>query len=598
MRPVNPAMSVPYPPDTGVCESGTDKVLRLVQNVGAQCMKELQDNKSDYAWIAAHLLSQVWVPGAGAWVMEEFATKFGKDATVCVLTGLVEFGGGSPQAQAFTKASIKLLREISDRSKYAEKANKAWDGFSKYGREHLLKEKDHAKFLTFLDKKTFDRLKGTAKEASFVSALINLNDPTYQTRTLVPEARADLAACNLTKAAAAVQAAEEIRLDWLRQVRGEISRLNQELRCLREEHDRSMGNIPLVAPIEHLDPFYKERDTIKLGIAQLEKLDSEQTVALQETADLKADIERRARVVDETLRKPFNATKARAEQAFASCDYSGAEAQIKALQRYTRDAQCQGELKSEYYRELELQNELQARLAKRAEGEELIARRFEKAIAATGQARDCKALSEEAGYLAILTKGVCVDQKAVQEKIARLNDEARSCELAKNGAGPAAAGNTILTMQDPILDDKKHWPGVWDHNIGKSYGEYYSGEFLAAGTYTWTPPHASVGPQGFPVTLTVKCETGPKQGGGLDTSTWIKVKGFQLVKSASDHKPVEEKDARAQVTCPRGGAGSDTKSLTVWVLPFPRYDDGAEVYVKIGGGPGVKYPYVAGRPKP
>lgn len=600
MRPANPADSIAYPPDTGDCESGPDRAMNLVLGVVHQCQKEFLDNRTDYAWIIAHVLGEFWVPGAGEWVMGELTTKLGKDATVCVLTGLVEGGGGSSRAQALAKAAIKEFREVSDRQKYYDKANKAWAGFSQYGREYVLTHKDHAKFLTYLDKKTFDRLKSTAKEASLVSALINYQDPTYKARTLVPEARDALNACSLTKAAASIQAAEEIQLVWLRQVRGDISRLKQGLRCLKEEHDRTQSAAPSGASLAHAQAsqaFIEQRDTAKFNIEQLLKLDAEQVAALRQSADIKADIENRARIIDETLRKPFNAVKARAEQAFASCDYVGAEAHIRELQRYTRNGQCQGELKSEYYRELELQNELQARRAKRAEDESVIARRFSDAMSKGGSG-DCIVFGEEAGYLTLLTKNVCVDQAAVRDKIGKLQDAARACEAAKNGANAAAAGNAVLTMQEPVLDDKKYWAGVWDHNAGNSRGEYYPGEYLAASTHTWTAPQTNVGPQGFQVTLTVKCETGPKQGGGLDTSTWIKVKGFQIVKSAADPTPIKEEDARAHVTCPRGGAGSDTKKTSVWVLPFPRYDEGAEAWIKIGGGPGVKYPYIARKPNP
>lgn len=597
-RPVNAASSVPYPPDTGVCESGTDQVLRLVETVGAQCLKEVQDNKIDYSWLAAHALAQVWVPGAREWAVEEILAKFGKDSTVCVLTGLVEFGGGSPQAQALAKAAIKEIRELSDRKKFYDKATKAWDGFAKYGREYVLKDDKQRQFLTFLDKKAFDRLKGTAKESSFVSALINYRDPVYKAKGLAAEARRSFDACSLTKAAASIDAAEEAHLDWLRQVRSDHSRLKQGLRCLKEEYSRAQGAI--------LDPgsraserttkdFIDQRDIAKFNIEQLEKLDADEVAALQEIADLKAEIAQQARTsVEDTLRKPFNAVKAQVEQAFASCDYDKAQAQIAELRRYTQDARCSIEMRSEYMRELELKNELQSRLAKRQSDEQLIARRFADAMSKGGTG-DCKVYSEEAGFIDLATKNVCVDKAAVQDKIAKLRDEARKCEAAKAAVKPPEPGNAVLTMKEPVLDDKKYWAGNWDHNVGNSRAEYYSGEYLAASTHTWTAPQASVGPQGFPVTLTVKCETAAKQGGGLFTSTFIEVKGFQL--AGADRAPLKESSARIDVTCDRGGAGSKSDKRTVWVLPLPRYDEGAEPWIKIGSGPKVTYPYVAGKPK-
>jgi hypothetical protein len=97
--------------------------------------------------------------------------------------------------------------------------------------------------------------------------------------------------------------------------------------------------------------------------------------------------------------------------------------------------------------------------------------------------------------------------------------------------------------------------------------------------------------------MSATCQTGPKQG-STATGTGISVEGFDLVKSLSDRTPAKREEVEAPANCTTGQ--SNSKSVTVYVMPRATYSEGDVAKIKIGAfwGPGVTYRYVAGKPKP
>lgn len=234
--------------------------------------------------------------------------------------------------------------------------------------------------------------------------------------------------------------------------------------------------------------------------------------------------------------------------------------------------------------------------------EQLIARRYDEAIA-KGQAQDCAALAEEAGFLTLATKNVCGDQNAVQERIGRLKGAARSCELAKgtgSGGGDVRVGpvSVVLKRLDPPLvpPTNANWPTVSDGTIKFSL---HSGDHFVGSEYTWNSP-GDIGPAGIPVTLTVTCTTAK-----INThSTGIGIRGHNVdifvngTRTAGGHTEVPVNCGRQQ---------SLSASVTVQVVPRANYAEGEAAYLEVGAffGPGVKYRYTAketgpavGKPKP
>lgn len=200
-------------------------------------------------------------------------------------------------------------------------------------------------------------------------------------------------------------------------------------------------------------------------------------------------------------------------------------------------------------------------------------------------------------------------QRAIADLAAKADGEATIAGLGKATAerclaqaGSAftnvrAAANAVLTAQAPILDDPKYFAAKWTIADGNLTQQGYDGEYIYKGSYTWNPPPANIGPEGFSITMNVSCEVGPKQG-GISTGIGISAEGIDIVRSAADRTPLTREEAQAPVTCPTGGGNS--ASVTVHLMPRASYSEGDVVKMKIGAfwAAGVTYRYVAGQPKP
>jgi hypothetical protein len=451
-RPANPADSVPVAADdNGACETTADRIMGMLSTVGDSCVTKFLDNRLDYAWIMAHVLAEFWVPGADAWVAGELMKKVGKDAAMCILTGLVRAGAGSPEAKAVAVAAIEEVRETIDRKEMLGKANAAWDTYAEHGRQYLMTKNDHAKFVTYLDKKAFDRLKNTKKDVALVEAVANMNDPTRKARDLRETAARELESCKLTEAATSIQASQELYVSWLTQVRQHRSKLKKRVRCLQTERDEARTAGPEYADIQPawLAAVSQSLEDARFDEEAYARHDETAASGLREVANLAASIENKTRIVEDTLRKPFAEKAAAAERALAECATANAERLIGELSAYTNGPDCSSELKHEYYRELELQGELVRRVDDKAAQERKVIEIFERAMMLPREG-SCEALRAEASFLEKATHGTCVDDVNAYAKVVTLRNMADNC----------------ATPFGPKQEGAKDYNGTWNTSYG------------------------------------------------------------------------------------------------------------------------------------
>ncbi len=223
---------------------------------------------------------------------------------------------------------------------------------------------------------------------------------------------------------------------------------------------------------------------------------------------------------------------------------------------------------------------------------------MESALAEAG--KKCPATPGEdpaATRLAIADLGARAEAEATIVALGKATVDRCLAEAGSAFLNVRNAANAVLTMQAPIVDDVKNWAGTWTMSDGSGSLQNYDGEYISKGTFTWTPPPANVGPQGFSITMTAACQTGTRQG-GTAVGTGISVEGFDLVTSATDRTPPKLDNNGAPANCKTGESLSN--SVTVHVMPRANYAEGDVAKIKIGAfwGPGVTYRYVAGKPKP
>lgn len=131
-----------------------------------------------------------------------------------------------------------------------------------------------------------------------------------------------------------------------------------------------------------------------------------------------------------------------------------------------------------------------------------------------------------------------------------------------------------------------NWKTVADGSV--SFSAYEGSEHFYAGELSWASPPASIGPEGFSITLNVSCRT--EKVNQLATGISISGEGFEFVVSAADRTPVEPS---APVNCDR--SDSKSGSITVHVLARGQPSPGSKAKLKIGAfwGAGVTYEYEA-----
>lgn len=148
---------------------------------------------------------------------------------------------------------------------------------------------------------------------------------------------------------------------------------------------------------------------------------------------------------------------------------------------------------------------------------------------------------------------------------------------------PAKAVYTRTAVTpDPVYGDWK----VADGAI--SFDTYAGSEHYYGGQMTWPSPPASIGPEGFSITLTASCRT--EKVNTLATGIGMSGEGFEFVISAADRTPVR---AEAPANCQR--SDSQSGSITVHVLPRGQPSPGSKAKLRIGAmwGLGVSYEYEA-----
>ncbi|MFO1494325.1 MAG: hypothetical protein U1F26_06660 [Lysobacterales bacterium] len=148
---------------------------------------------------------------------------------------------------------------------------------------------------------------------------------------------------------------------------------------------------------------------------------------------------------------------------------------------------------------------------------------------------------------------------------------------------PAKAVYTRTAVTpDPVYGDWK----VADGAI--SFDTYAGSEHYIGGQMSWAGPPASIGPEGFSITLTASCRTDKVN--TVATGINMSGEGFDFVVSAADHTPVRPE---APANCQR--SDSQSGSITVQVLPRGQPSPGSKAKLRIGAfwGLGVSYEYEA-----
>ncbi|AVP97585.1 hypothetical protein C7S18_10420 [Ahniella affigens] len=129
------------------------------------------------------------------------------------------------------------------------------------------------------------------------------------------------------------------------------------------------------------------------------------------------------------------------------------------------------------------------------------------------------------------------------------------------------------------------WKTVADGTI--VFGDH-EGDHKYTGTLNWASPPASIGPEGFSITLNAQCEAGKST--RLATGINLSAEGFLVTISAADSTPVT---ASAPANCDLGQ--SNAGSITVHVKPWSNPSPGTKAKIRVGAfwGLGVDYFYEA-----
>lgn len=173
-------------------------------------------------------------------------------------------------------------------------------------------------------------------------------------------------------------------------------------------------------------------------------------------------------------------------------------------------------------------------------------------------------------------------QRCVAEAVASY-EGVRTSPQTTDEVDPAKA---VLT-RSAVVPDALHsyWKTVADGTVVWSL---YEGDANVTGTITWASPPASIGPEGFSITLNVQCKTGKLN--RLASGVGMSGEDFDFVVSAADRTPIK---AEAPANCEPGDSRSG--SVTVHVLPRSTFRSGDRAKLRIGAfwGLGVTYEYVA-----
>lgn len=159
----------------------------------------------------------------------------------------------------------------------------------------------------------------------------------------------------------------------------------------------------------------------------------------------------------------------------------------------------------------------------------------------------------------------------------------RTAAGTSDTANPANAVYTRTAVTpDTVYGDWKVADGAISFDTYTGSEHYYGGEM------TWPSPPASIGPEGFSITLSASCRT--EKVNTLATGIGMSGEGFEFVVSAADRTPVR---AEAPVNCQR--SDSQSGSVTVHVLPRGQPGKGSKARLRIGAywGLGVSYEYEA-----
>jgi len=130
------------------------------------------------------------------------------------------------------------------------------------------------------------------------------------------------------------------------------------------------------------------------------------------------------------------------------------------------------------------------------------------------------------------------------------------------------------------------WKTVSDGSI--VFGDH-EGDHKYTGTLSWASPPATIGPEGFSITLNVECEAGKST--RLATGINLTGEGFRTAISAADLTPIT---ASAPATCDLGQSNSG--SITVFVVPWSdNPTPGSKAKIRVGAfwGLGTDYFYEA-----
>jgi hypothetical protein len=524
-HPINPAVNVPHPPpDESHCTTMAEDAMLLVTAVVDNCFERVSDKWTDYVWITSHALLGFWVPGMGEVILAELTSKLGKDATVCVLAGLVEGGGGTPEQKKVAKASVETMMEWYDRKKYYKKFNEAWKHFSEYGKDEILDKRSfaafkeyaakagesesRAKFLEFLDKKTLDRWNKTDKEAELTGSVLELLKTSERKAQMASqEANRKIEVCDFEDANTLIANAQLHNMKALKELRQAQRVKEKAIRCQSEAIQEYLGSRTrngVLPPV----PNYMALQKMKMDeqLDQLKLRDGVLVATMGALADQAATVQANDRQL-EAVRKQFKEVSKATHAAMKACDWQRAAATIDQTRMYTDVAWCASVLKREFIHTQELRNELQARIDKQANAERIIQEQYNKALAQ----RQCSGFLDAADFLEKATKGICVNAADAATKIASLREMGRNC-LAVSTAGPPAIPRPVRGGRISFVRAEREAAGAapWWTTIDDGMIVQHDASYGYTNSYSWTRRDDNEG-----ITLDLVASTTPPAGGTL-----------------------------------------------------------------------------------
>lgn len=342
------ASKVKEPPTSDFpCKTGADTAAAMASGVAEQCLAQFGGKLGDYLSYAPQGLFALMVPVTREWFISEMTSKLTKDAKVCVLKGLAQGAGATPETTKLIGAGFEEYQALQGQAKFLEDISKYPDLF-KAMRQHgdqfvrddevLSKSLDNFnKFSWYFNKKLETQAKAaTSKPQSAIEAFSKwFNTADRRARNEASEARQAMEECDFPAAMAKLGSAQALNVEWLGVLRTEISRTKKKQWCeevwLRKNPTRALsGDNPYgVQNMKELAAElleYQEAD--RALVAYMGELSGLAEKVVAQEKKLKEQQERDQRGVEEI------------KASLKACDLLAAQRQLDALNTVARDTRC------------------------------------------------------------------------------------------------------------------------------------------------------------------------------------------------------------------------------------------------------------------